>query len=96
MYIVDVPSGTGDKTMKREHGTLNITGMTASELILELRTAEFATDQTFAIKDNAFDYDLDGFAESIQDDERLFDFDWDGDRIICDGQVICTFRLMRD
>ena len=56
--------------MKPEYGTCNISEMTASELILELRTAEFATNRAIELKDNAFDYDVEGFAESIQDDDR--------------------------
>lgn len=82
--------------MKREYGTCNISGMTASELILELRTVEFDTNRTIELKDNAFDYDVEGFAESIQDDDRLFEFDFDGSRIVCNGQTFCTFRLVSE
>ena len=94
--IIIVYHGVQEINMKPEYGTCNISEMTASELILELRTAEFATNRTIELKDNAFDYDVEGFAESIQDDDRLFDFDFDGSRIVCNGQTFCTFRLVSE
>ena len=94
--IINTCHGVQEIKMKPEYGTCNISEMTASELILELRTAEFATNRTIELKDNAFDYDVEGFAESIQDDDRLFDFDFDGSRIVCNGQTFCTFRLVSE
>ena len=94
--IIVMCHGVQEIKMKPEYGTCNISEMTASELILELRTAEFATNRTIELKDNAFDYDVEGFAESIQDDDRLFDFDFDGSRIVCNGQTFCTFRLVSE
>ena len=95
-HIGSVNKKVWEIKMKPEYGTCNISEMTASELILELRTAEFATNRTIELKDNAFDYDVEGFAESIQDDDRLFDFDFDGSRIVCNGQTFCTFRLVSE
>lgn len=79
--------------MKRQYGTCNVFGLTASELIRELRSVEYDANRKLTIKTNAFDYDVDGFAESIQDDDRLFDFDFDGDRIVLNGSVCAKFTL---
>jgi hypothetical protein len=75
---------------------MNKYNLSYTELAHILRTYEYELDKKFYFKDNAFDYNLDGFLESIQEDERLFDFDFDHDTITVDGREFCTFTLFYD
>jgi len=59
-----------------------------------LKSYEYAMDRKFKFKDNAFDYDLDGFLETIQDNDKTFDFIWDYDTILQDNKTFCKWRLV--
>jgi len=75
---------------------MNKYNLTYLELAHLLRTYEYELDKKFYFKDNAFDYDLDGFLESIQEDERKFDFIFDNDTIRVDGKEFCKYKLFYD
>jgi hypothetical protein len=72
---------------------MNKYNLTYPELAHTLRTYEYELNQYFSFKDNAFDYDLDGFLESIQEDPRTFDFIWDYDTILQDNKTFCKWKL---
>lgn len=82
--------------MTRHYGTCNVSELTVKELINELLNIEFALDGTMSIIDGAYTYDIDGYAESMQDDDRLYDLFFDGDCIKRDGNVIAKFKIERD
>jgi hypothetical protein len=72
---------------------MNKYNLTYPELAHTLRTYEYELNQCFSFKDNAFDYDLDGFLESIQEDARTFDCIFDNDTIRVEGKEFCKFKL---
>lgn len=72
---------------------MNKYNLSVQELGCLLKSHEFDTDRKFYLKDNAFDYDLDGFLRSIEEDTRKFDFIWDDDTIKLDNKTICKFKL---
>jgi len=64
-----------------------------TELAHLLKTYEYELNKEFQFKSNAFDYDLDGLIESIQEDNRTFDFIWDNDTIRVDDKEFCKWKM---
>ena len=75
---------------------MNKYNLTKEELAQHLKTMEYETNRVFQFKDNAFDYDLDGFLESIEDNDKPFDFIWDYDTILQDNKTYCKWRLVSE
>jgi hypothetical protein len=73
---------------------MNRYNLTNTELANLLKSHEYAMNRKFKFKDNAFDYDLDGFLETIQDNDKTFDFIWDYDTILQDNKTFCKWRLV--
>jgi hypothetical protein len=73
---------------------MNRYNLTNTELANLLKSHEYAMNRKFKFKDNAFDYDLDGFLETIQDNDKTFDFIWDYDTILQDNNTFCKWRLV--
>lgn len=82
--------------MTRQHGTCNVSDLTVKELIDELLNIEFSLDGTMSIVDGAHTYDIDGYSESMQDDDRLYDLFFDGDSILLNNAVVAKFKVDRD
>ena len=73
---------------------MNRYNLTNTELAHLLKSHESAMNRKFKFKDNAFDYDLDGFLETIKDNDKTFDFIWDYDTILQDNKTFCKWRLV--
>jgi len=73
---------------------MNKKGMTASDLVSMLRDFEYDTDRDIEVKDGAFTYDMDGFAETILPHDDKFDFNWDNSEITAEGFPVFKFRFV--